>query len=118
MPFLKNESCVVCRAGLPMGATEIAPLWRGLSGWSIATRQGMKRLEKSFTFPDFTKALAFTVKVGRMADKQDHHPEILLEWGKVTVAWWTHKVMGLHRNDFICAAKTDALAPRPRPRSR
>jgi 4a-hydroxytetrahydrobiopterin dehydratase len=112
MADLRKESCVPCRAGLPLGSAEIGTLWGRLPGWGIASRNGVKRLEKSFTFPDFTRALAFTVKVGRMADRQDHHPEILLEWGKATVSWWTHKVRGLHRNDFICAAKTDALAAR------
>lgn len=116
MAHLSKESCIPCRAGLPLGSAEIGSLWRELPGWGIASRNGVKRLEKCFAFPDFTKALAFTVQVGRMADKQDHHPEILLEWGKATVSWWTHKVRGLHRNDFICAAKTDVLSGAPRRR--
>ena len=48
-------------------------------------------------------------KVADLAEKEDHHPEIILEWGKVTVIWWSHKIGGLHKNDFICASKTDAL---------
>ena len=58
----------------------------------------------------FTEAVDFTNKVAEMADEEDHHPKIILEWGKVTVYWWSHKIEGLHKNDFICAAKTDSLA--------
>lgn len=72
-------------------------------------KDGIKRLEKSFKFKDFAEALAFTNKVGKIAEKEGHHPDILTEWGRVTVSWWTHKIKGLHRNDFIMAAKTDAL---------
>ncbi|MEP0825876.1 MAG: 4a-hydroxytetrahydrobiopterin dehydratase, partial [Nitrososphaera sp.] len=65
--------------------------------------------EKSFAFKDFAEALAFTNRVGAIAEQEGHHPDILTEWGKVTVSWWTHKIKGLHKNDFIMAAKTDAL---------
>lgn len=69
----------------------------------------MDRLERVYTFGNFTQALEFTLRVGRMADEQGHHPALLTEWGKVTVRWWTHILGGLHRNDFICAAKTELL---------
>jgi 4a-hydroxytetrahydrobiopterin dehydratase len=66
-----------------------------------------------FTFNDFAGALAFTNRVGALAEAEGHHPAILTEWGKVTVTWWTHAISGLHRNDFIAAAKTDALSRVP-----
>jgi pterin-4a-carbinolamine dehydratase len=66
--------------------------------------------ERAFEFPSFADALAFTNRVGALAEKEGHHPALLTEWGRVTVTWWTHKIRGLHRNDFIMAAKTDALA--------
>lgn len=72
-------------------------------------REGVKRLERVFKFKDFTEALKFTDRVGKIAEEEGHHPSILTEWGKVTVTWWTHKLKGLHRNDFIMAAKTDHL---------
>ena len=53
--------------------------------------------------------LKFVSKVANLAEEEDHHPEIILEWGKVTVSWWSHKIKGLHKNDFIAAAKTDCL---------
>ena len=70
---------------------------------------GIKRLRRAFKFKDFREAMQFTNRVGELAEQEDHHPAILTEWGKVTVTWWTHKIKGLHRNDFIMAAKTDSL---------
>ena len=70
----------------------------------------MRRLERAFTFSDFAAALAFTNRVGAAAEAEGHHPALLTEWGRVTVTWWTHAIRGLHRNDFVMAAKTDALA--------
>ncbi len=80
-----------------------------LPHWSVVEVHGVERLERVYTFGNFTQALDFTVRVGRMADEQDHHPALLTEWGKVTVSWWTHKIGGLHRNDFVCAARSDQL---------
>ena len=69
----------------------------------------MKRLERTFRFRGFDRGLAFTVQVGEAAEAEGHHPRVILEWGGVTVQWWTHKIRGLHRNDFVMAAKTDQL---------
>ncbi len=71
----------------------------------------MDTLERTFRFRDFAGALAFTARVGAEAEAQGHHPFLLTEWGRVTVTWWTHKIKGLHRNDFIMAARTDRLYP-------
>jgi 4a-hydroxytetrahydrobiopterin dehydratase len=64
---------------------------------------------RAFKFKNFTEALAFTDQVGEIAEEEGHHPALFTEWGKVTVRWWTHKIGGLHENDFIMAAKTDRL---------
>jgi 4a-hydroxytetrahydrobiopterin dehydratase len=80
-----------------------------VTDWKIVEKDGVPRLERNFSFQDFTEAMDFAVKVGEMAEKEDHHPSLLLEWGKVTVSWWTHKIQGLHRNDFVAAAKTDEI---------
>jgi 4a-hydroxytetrahydrobiopterin dehydratase len=88
---------------------EIASLSPQVPQWSIVERDGIRRLERIFGFKDFREALSWTVRVGELAEAEDHHPAILTEWGRVTVTWWTHKIRGLHRNDFIMAAKTDAL---------
>jgi len=76
----------------------------------VVEREGVRRLERAFTFSDFAAALAFTNRVGAAAEAEGHHPALLTEWGRVTVTWWTHAIRGLHRNDFVMAAKTEALA--------
>lgn len=77
--------------------------------WMIIEVDGVQRLERVFKFKNFVEALDFTNKIGEIAEQEDHHPLIVTEWGKVTVQWWTHVVKGLHKNDFIMAAKTDEL---------
>ena len=89
---------------------EIAELRREVSDWQLLERDGIVRLERVFHFPSFAAALAFANRIGALAEAEGHHPALLTEWGRVTVTWWTHKIRGLHRNDFIMAAKTDALA--------
>lgn len=82
--------------------------------WEVIERRGVPRLRRTFSFKGFQPALDFTVAVGRIAEEQGHHPRIVTQWGAVTVDWWTHKINGLHRNDFIMASRTDSLqASRP-----
>ena len=88
---------------------EIAELQPEVPDWELAEIDGVKRLRRTFTFDDFAHALRFTNAVGAIAEDEGHHPALLTEWGRVTVGWWTHKIRGLHRNDFIMAAKTDEL---------
>ncbi len=108
--MLRQQRCVACRADSPQVTDEeIRELSPQIPDWMIVEREGEKRLERVFKFPDFAQALAFTMRVGEEAEEQDHHPLLVTEWGKVTVDWWTHKIHGLHRNDFIMAAKTDQV---------
>lgn len=108
---LGHLKCTPCNGGQPtLTEVEIAQLSQQVPHWSIVEREdGIKRLERSFKFRDFAEALAFTNKVGKIAEDEDHHPDILTGWGKVTVTWWTHAIKGLHKNDFIMAAKTGEL---------
>lgn len=107
---LAAEHCEACRAGAPqVSGDELAELIKDIPDWQPITRDGMLQLQRSFKFTTFRAALDFTNQVGELAESEGHHPEIVTEWGKTTVTWWTHKIKGLHRNDFICAAKTDAL---------
>ena len=80
-----------------------------MPSWDVLSSEGVGKLERVFDFNDFTQALDFTNNVGKLAEKENHHPAILAEWGRVTVTWWTHKIGGLHLNDFVAAAKTDQL---------
>src|SRR5919109_1970613 len=111
MSELFREKCVPCRGGQPaLTDAEIAKLHPIVSDWSLVERDNVRRLERVFKFKNFSDALSFTDRIGALAESENHHPAILTEWGRVTITWWTHKVRGLHRNDFIMAAKTDQLA--------
>jgi 4a-hydroxytetrahydrobiopterin dehydratase len=110
MAELARMRCVACRRDAPtVTETEIAEFHPQVSEWKVIERDGIKQLTRSFPFDDFAKALAFTNAVGEVAEEERHHPALLTEWGRTTVTWWTHKIRGLHRNDFIMAAKTDEL---------
>lgn len=110
MSELTGKTCEVCRIGAPLATqAEIDAFMPQLQGWVIVETDGIKRLQKVFTFNNFVDALAFTNKIGALCEQENHHPAILTEWAKVTVTWWSHKIKGLHANDFIMAAKTDAL---------
>ena len=107
---LAQTRCTACLADEPtVTSEEIAMLHPEVASWSIVDKDEIKRLERTFKFKDFAEALSFTNKIGRIAEEEGHHPSILTEWERVTVTWWTHKIRGLHRNDFIVAAKTDQL---------
>jgi 4a-hydroxytetrahydrobiopterin dehydratase len=107
---LARMSCSACRRGEPtVTDAEIARFQPQIPDWAVVEVAGVRRLKRVFTFDDFARSLAFTNRVGALAESQAHHPALLTEWGSTTVAWWTHKIMGLHRNDFIMAAKTDEL---------
>ncbi|WP_020208402.1 4a-hydroxytetrahydrobiopterin dehydratase [Gilvimarinus chinensis] len=108
MSELYEQQCEACRADAPkLNDKEIADLLKALPDWSVVEYQDVPVLTRQFTFSDFAKALAFTNKVGDLAEAHQHHPAITTEWGKVKVQWWTHKIKGLHRNDFVMAAKTN-----------
>ena len=105
---LAAERCIPCRGGEPtLDGPEIEELLRFVSDWRVVDRDGVRRLEREFRFADFASALAFTDRIGERAEEAGHHPVLVTEWGRVTVAWWTHAIGGLHRNDFVVAARTD-----------
>lgn len=111
MEALSELKCVACRKDAPtVTDDEAAEFAREVPEWEIVEVEGIKRLRRIFTFGDFAQALSFTVAVGVIAEAEGHHPALLTEWGRTTVEWWTHKIRGLHRNDFIMAAKTDRVA--------
>ena len=110
MSELSEMKCTACRGDEPtLTDTEIAELHPQVPEWHVVERKGIKRLERTFKFENFAEALAFTNKLGEQAEEEGHHPALLTEWGKVTVTWWTHKIGGVHQNDFIMAARTDEL---------
>jgi 4a-hydroxytetrahydrobiopterin dehydratase len=107
---LTSEKCTACRRDSPLVTeAEVQELKPQIPQWAIVEREGIQRLERVFRFTNFADALSFTNRVGALAEHEGHHPAILTEWGRVTVTLWTHKIRGLHRNDFIMAAKLDFL---------
>lgn len=105
---LSGERCVACRRDSPkVTADEQPTLMNAIPLWNIREVDDIPRLERRFRFKVYRHALEFTQRVGYIADEEDHHPVILTEARWVTVTWWTHAIAGLHRNDFIMAAKTD-----------
>jgi 4a-hydroxytetrahydrobiopterin dehydratase len=114
MAALTNEKCTACNRNSPLVTdSEMQELKPKIPDWMLVERGGIQQLERVFTVKDFLAALSLTNRVGALAEAEGHHPAILTEWGRVTVTLWTHKIRGLHRNDFIMAAKIDTLAPEP-----
>ena len=110
MKTLTQMKCVACRKDAPtLADAEIAELHSQIPDWEIVKLDGIKRLRRVFSVDDFAQALELTNEVAELAEQEQHHPALLTEWGRTTVTWWTHKIKGLHRNDFIMAAKTDQL---------
>ncbi len=108
MPQLVQEKCVACRRDAPkVTESEIAELHPIVADWDLIEVDGVNRLQRGFRFRNFQQAMDFSIDIGRIAEDEGHHPKLVTEWGRVTIDWWTHKIRGLHRNDFIMAAKTD-----------
>jgi 4a-hydroxytetrahydrobiopterin dehydratase len=104
---LASKHCVPCRGGVPsLQGEELERLHAQVPEWGVIQEHHLRRV---FTFPDFVSALAFVNKVGEVAEKEGHHPDIYLAWGKVEITIWTHKIDGLTESDFILAAKIDKL---------
>lgn len=108
MASLSEKDCIPCKGGIPpVKGLELESLAQQLGGdWQVIEEH---HLQKLFEFGDFVTALAFTNRVGEVAEAQNHHPDIHLTWGKVEVTIWTHKIDGLTESDFVFAAKVDRL---------
>jgi len=107
---LSKQNCEACRADAPKISDEdLKTLMPNIPDWSVIVVDGVMQLSREFEFRNFEQAMAFSNRVGEIAEAEDHHPAILTEWGKVTVTWWSHKIKGLHRNDLIMAARTDEV---------
>jgi 4a-hydroxytetrahydrobiopterin dehydratase len=110
MTDLASGKCVPCRKGDPaLTDTEIAELMPQIPAWDLIEADGIPRLQRVFKFKNYVETMAFVNKIAMTAEKEDHHPLMVVEWGRVTVQWWTHVVKGLHQNDFVMAAKTDVF---------
>jgi len=108
MTKLADKQCVPCKGDVPpLRGKELQKLQADLPKWTVTNEH---HLHREFRFPDFKQALEFVNRVGEIAENQGHHPDILLEWGKVEITLWTHAIDGLTESDFIIAAKIDRLS--------
>lgn len=104
---LASKHCIPCRGGVPkIEGQELENLASQVPGWSVIHGH---HLERRFAFPDFKQALGFTNRVGELAERENHHPEIQLGWGHVALTLWTHAIDGLSEADFVLAAKISQL---------
>jgi len=108
MEQLAQEQCVPCTGDVPkLSDDEITALHMNTPMWEVAEADGTKQIQRTFDFERYPDGLIFASRVGRLAQEQDHHPTITIRFKKVTLEWSTHAIKGLHRNDFVMAAKSD-----------
>ena len=105
---LTQQTCIPCQGGIPpLTPEEAGAFLDQVPGWEL--NDTSDRLNRKFTFDDFVAALAFVNKVGAVAEEEGHHPDISFGWGYADIVLFTHKIQGLHENDFIMAAKISDL---------
>ena len=108
---LKESKCEACTIDAPLVSdSEAKVLLLELDGWVIKSDSGINQLIKTYKFSNYAESVNFLNKVADLAESEDHHPKIVLEYDSVEVSWWSHKIKGLHKNDFICAAKTEIIS--------
>lgn len=108
MSGLVRENCIALTHIVPqMTDDEAQTLHAEVPAWEIVTLDGIKRLRRTFKFSTYADGLNFTNQIAQLAEQQGHHPRLITDYAAVTVEWWTHVAKGLHRNDFIMAAKSD-----------
>ena len=109
MTDLTKQKCEACTIDAPLvDKKRFTELLKDLDGWEIIY-EDINILSKTYLFDSYEDSVKFSMEIAKLAENEDHHPAILLEWDSVRVQWWSHKIKGLHMNDFICAAKTEAL---------
>ena len=107
---LASRKCEPCRGAVsPMSREEAEALLREIPGWEL--EDDAKRIRRTFRFRNFAQAMEFARNVGDLAEGEGHHPDLLVGWGYCTVVFQTHKIRGLHGNDFIMAAKVNDMSP-------
>lgn len=108
--MLAAEECEPCKGVREkLKGEEINALLGEAQEWDVIKFNQIDALTKTFSFENFVDALAYTNRVGEMAEAVNHHPDITTRWGSVSIVWYTHTIKGLHRNDFRCAARCDGL---------
>ena len=104
---LKDKECIPCRGGVPpLTEREIEPFIKELADWQVI--EG-KKIRKEIKFDDFAQSMEMANRIAELAEREGHHPDLLVRWGELVIEIWTHKVDGLTESDFILAAKIDDL---------
>jgi len=105
---LTQMKCVPCQGGVPpLSRAKAKQFLKKVKGWKLV--ENGKKIQKKFEFKDFVQAMKFITFVAYLAESEGHHPDICISWNKVTITNYTHKIKGLHENDFILAAKIDQV---------
>ncbi len=103
--------CIPCRGGIPpLIDLRISELLPAVPEWARVEENGFDKIRREYKFKDFKKAMEFVNSVAEIAEAQDHHPDIFIQWNRVVLTLWTHAINGLHDNDFIMAAKIDGIS--------
>ena len=111
MNTLADEKIQLSKKGDPaLDNQAITDLLAQLPGWELVVENGVEKIQRQYKFRDYLMILDLGHKIGMIGEQVNHHPVMLTEWGRLTVTWWTHVIGGLHRNDFIMAAKCDRVA--------
>lgn len=111
MPSLADENVILNKKGdAPLVPEDMKSLLAQVPDWCVIQDDGMDKLVREFRFSDYLKVIDLAHKIGCMGEQVNHHPDMHVTWGKLTVTWWTHVTGGLNRNDFIMAARCDRVA--------
>tara|TARA_Y200000002_G_C22436125_1_gene560155 strand:- start:89 stop:430 length:342 start_codon:yes stop_codon:yes gene_type:complete len=109
MKNLSKQSCTACEIGAPLVPDQQQQEYlKDLTGWEIE-KSDISKLVKEYKLSNYELSIKFANLIADLSESEDHHPKIILEWGLVKIEWWSHKIKGLHMNDFICASKCDDL---------
>jgi|TARA_B110000977_G_scaffold77838_1_gene104832 4a-hydroxytetrahydrobiopterin dehydratase len=107
---LKDFSCKATPASAAaVSDADLKTLGAQIPEWSLENHDGILQLARTFKCSNFLQALSIANQIGDIAESNDHHPALVVEWGKIKVTWWSHSINGLHHNDFVMAAKTDEI---------
>ncbi len=108
--IMENKKCKSCSIDAEkITEEELQYMMSSLTEWKVSNEDGIKKVQRTFTFKNFVQALNFSNQVGELAEKHNHHPAILTEWGKVTVTWWSHGIGGLTLKDLDLAGGCDKI---------
>lgn len=113
MEDLAKRPCEPCSGDSPpVPEAEWPALLEKLPDWAVVREDGVPVLTRTFRLGNFAAALELANRIGELAEEENHHPKLVVEYGRLGVSWWTHAIGGLHMNDFVMAARSERLVPK------